>query len=55
MKKTYINPEIHVIRVQTSGMIAVSNRNINNTAASINATTGEYNDARGGSDWDDED
>jgi hypothetical protein len=53
MKKTYIHPAIQVIRVQTSSMIALSQRSLNNVDATKNSN-GDYNDSRSGSVWDDD-
>lgn len=52
MKKTYINPELEVVKVQTQQMLAVSARPFENTDASTDGG-GDYEDARfnDGYDW----
>ena len=49
MKKTYINPTINVVRIQTMQMLAASNEQ---TLRSGSAT--EWGARRGGFLWDDE-
>lgn len=54
MKKTYINPELMIVRLKTMGMIALSNK-INNRDATKDSN-GDYNDSRRSSGfWDDDD
>ena len=50
MKKTYINPTLEVVKIQTQQMLAVSARGIEDEVA---GKTGDYyDDARGdGYDW----
>jgi hypothetical protein len=36
MKKTYINPEMEIVKVQTQQMLAVSNLGIDSSASPIN-------------------
>ena len=42
MKKTYISPVSEEIRVQTTGMLAVSNPSLSNTAASVSGDDYEH-------------
>ena len=54
MKKTYINPTLEVVKIQTVGMLAGS-LGQNDTSASVNGS-GEYTNQLGRDyDFDDED
>ena len=53
MKKTYINPEMEIVKIAThQQMLTVSNRGIANENAGVNGD-GDYNDAHlfDGDDW----
>ena len=52
MKKTYINPEMEIVKVQTMQMLAASTE-LSNTEASVNGS-GDYENALGhfdDNDW----
>ncbi len=51
MKKTYINPNIEVVKIGTQQMLAASDRGIVNENAGVDGE-GFYTDVRGnGDDW----
>ena len=54
MKKQYVIPEMDIIAIHYSQMLAVSDRSIFNQNATTN-TTGDYDDARGFAGFDDDD
>lgn len=49
MKKTYINPIIEVVTIGTQQMLAVSNQDLSNTAATKDGS-GNYSNALGHDD-----
>ena len=51
MKKTYIAPEMKVVKVQTAGMLAQSSFDLNSTTVRESSALSR----RGGGVWDDDD
>ena len=54
MKKQYVIPEMDIIAIHYSQMLAVSDRSIFNQDATTNTITGDYDDARGFAGYDDD-
>ena len=54
MKKTYIQPETIVVRLQTEGMIAASSLEIKSGSVDTSSEGGQLTNKKGSSIWGDE-